>query len=212
MLEPNRPAGGTIGTLCTHESKAKDSEKFTNLVFTSNAFPGTPGRESVQGLVKTCLEMGAVDLDRSLLALNLFDERSMRLGLSTGVAAEIRNGLESGYQNHVKGQMQQCKLRSATPKILIANPPCPLFLKVPNDNIGISHQLESTENTVFTTRSHLIFAVRECFEQIHCGDHFLFEYPSNASSWNKLCVQKVVAQPCVVRDEGSMCRWHLLSG
>ena len=47
-----------------------------------------------------------------------------------------------------------------------------------------SNQLESTESTVITTRSHLTFAVRECFEQMHGGDHFIFEHPSNASSWN----------------------------
>ena len=61
-------------------------------------------------------------------------------------------------------------------------------------NIGKSIQLESTESTVITTRSHLIFAVRECFEQTHRGDHFIFEHPSNASSWNELCIRKASAR------------------
>ena len=71
---------------------------------------------------------------------------------------------------------------------VIANPPCPLFLKLQYSNIGKSNQLESTENTVITTRSHLMCAVRQCFEQVHHGHHFIFEHPSNASSWNDMCV------------------------
>ena len=55
-----------------------------------------------------------------------------------------------------------------------------------------------------------MFAVRECLEQMHCGDQFVFEHPSNASSWNK--VHKLVTRPSVFRVEGPMCRWHLLSG
>ena len=51
-LESNRPSSGTVGSLCFNESKARDFEKLTNLVLTSNAFPGRPSRESVQGLVK----------------------------------------------------------------------------------------------------------------------------------------------------------------
>ena len=34
---------------------ARDFEKFTDLVLTSNAFPGRPSRKSVQGLVKNLL-------------------------------------------------------------------------------------------------------------------------------------------------------------
>ena len=86
----------------------------------------------------------------------------MQLGLITGLAAE----LETGWNLDTRSRRDKCssELRTAKPKILIANPP------------------ESTESTVTTTRSHLIFAVRECFEQMHRGDHFIFEHPSNASS------------------------------
>ena len=45
-----------------NESKARDFEKLTNLALTSDAFSGRPSRESVQDLVKICLEMCAVDL------------------------------------------------------------------------------------------------------------------------------------------------------
>ena len=55
-------SSGTVGSLCFNESKARDFDKLTNLALTSDAFPGRPSRESVQGLVKTCLEMCAVDL------------------------------------------------------------------------------------------------------------------------------------------------------
>ena len=44
-------SSGTVGSLCLDECKAKDFKKWTNLVLTSNAFPGRPSRESVQGLV-----------------------------------------------------------------------------------------------------------------------------------------------------------------
>ena len=61
-------------------------------------------------------------------------------------------------------------------------------------------------------RSRLTFAVRDCFEQTHRGDHFIFEDPWNAFSRNEQCLQKLIAQPSVFRIEGPMCRWHQLSG
>ena len=54
-------SSGTVGSLCCNESKAKDFETLIDLVLTSNEFSGKPSRESVQGLVKTCREMCAVD-------------------------------------------------------------------------------------------------------------------------------------------------------
>ena len=45
-----------------NESKARDFEKLTNLALTSDAFSGRPSWESVQGLVKICLEICEVDL------------------------------------------------------------------------------------------------------------------------------------------------------
>ena len=76
-------SSGTVGSLCFNESKTQDVEKLTNLVLTSKAFPGSPSRESVKGLVKTCLEMCAADLTE-VYSPALFNERSMQLGLSTG--------------------------------------------------------------------------------------------------------------------------------
>ena len=61
-------------------------EKLTNLVWTSNAFPGIPSRESVEGLVETCLEMCAVDMTE-VYSPAVFNKSSMQLGLSAGVAA-----------------------------------------------------------------------------------------------------------------------------
>ena len=125
----------------------------------------------------------------------------MQLGLCIGVAAE----LETGWNLDTNSKRDRCsnELRIAN----VRNPPCPLFLKLQNRDTGKSVQLESPESTVITTRSHLTFVVRECFEQMHRGDHFIFAHPSNASTWNELC-----AQPNVFRVEGPMCRWHLLSG
>ena len=76
-------SSGTVGSLCFSESKAKDFEKLTNLVLTSNAFPGRHRRESVQGLVKTSLDMCAVDLTEAYSPA-LDHERSMQLGPSAG--------------------------------------------------------------------------------------------------------------------------------
>ena len=47
-------SSGTDGSLCSNESNARDFEKLTDLVLTSNALPGKPSRESVQGLERTC--------------------------------------------------------------------------------------------------------------------------------------------------------------
>ena len=115
----------------------------------------------------------------------LFNGRSKQLGLSAGVVAE----LETGWNLDTKSRRDKSssELRTARPKILMANSPCPLFLKLQNRNSGRSIQLESTESTVITTRSHFIFAVREFFEQMHLCGHFIFEHTSNASSWNELC-------------------------
>ena len=120
-----RASAGTVGSLCFNESKVRDFEKSTNLALTSNAFPGRLSRESVQGLVKTCLDMRAADLTE-VYSPALFNERSMQLGLSTGVAA----ALETGWN------LRSSELRTAQPKILVATPPCPLFLKLQNTTIG----------------------------------------------------------------------------
>ena len=41
--------------------------------------------------------------------------------------------------------------------------------------MGVSSiPMESEERKVITTRSHLMFAVRECCEQMHRGDHPIF--------------------------------------
>ena len=92
--------------------------------------------------------------------------------------------------------------------ILTKKPPCRLFLKLQNRNIGGSFQLESTESKVIPARSHLIFAVRECLEQILRGDR-IHRGRRLGFEW---CVQKLVAPPSVLRVERPMCRWHLLSG
>ena len=39
-------SSGAVGSLCFNESQARDFEKLTDLVLTSNAFPGRPSRES----------------------------------------------------------------------------------------------------------------------------------------------------------------------
>ena len=61
----------TVGSLCFNESKARDFEKWTNLVLTSNAFPGS----HQQGIGATSRENLLGDVcsrsDRSLLASSL---------------------------------------------------------------------------------------------------------------------------------------------
>ena len=130
-------SAGTVGLLCFNEIKAKDFEKMRDLVLTSDAFPGTPSRESVQSLVKTCLDMCAVDLTE-VCSPALFNERSMQLGLSTGVAAD----LETRWNLKTKSRRDRCtsELGTAKPKILTANPPCPLFLDLRKRKIGNSNK------------------------------------------------------------------------
>ena len=100
-----RPSNsGTVESLCCDESKARDFEKLNDTVLMSNAFPGRPSRESVQHLVKTCLEMYAVDL-LEVYSPALFNERSMQLGLmSTCVAAD----LETGWDLEAKSRRDKC--------------------------------------------------------------------------------------------------------
>ena len=93
-------SAGTVGSLCFNESKARDFETLTDLVLTSNAFPGQPSRESVQGPVRTCMEMCAVEVT-VVYSPALFNERSMQLDLSTGAG----NGLDFGDQ---KSRRDKC--------------------------------------------------------------------------------------------------------
>ena len=75
---------GTVGSLCFNESYAPDFEKLTDLVLMSNAFPGRPSRESVQGLAKTCWEMCGVDLTE-VHSPSLFNQRLTQLDLEIDV-------------------------------------------------------------------------------------------------------------------------------
>ena len=96
--------------------------------------------------MKTCLDMRAADLTE-VYSPALFNERSMQLGVSTGVAAELQTGWN----------LCSSELRTAKPRILTATPPCPLFLKLQNTTIlRKSIQLESAGSTVITIGSHLI--------------------------------------------------------
>ena len=192
-------SSGTVGSLCFNESKARDCEKLTNLVLTSNAFPGRPSRESVQGLMNTCLGVCAADLTK-VCSPGLFNDGSMQLVLSTGVAAD----LGTGWNLHTKPRRDKCssELRTAKPKILTANPPCPLCLKLQNSNQHreINPAGVYREHSHHNTISSPICCAR-ILEQMHRGDHFIFERPSNASSWNELRVQKIFAPPGVFRVE-----------
>ena len=60
MVQTDVPTSG--GTQPARVQLAKDYEKLSDHVLTSNAFSGILSRESVQGVVQTCLEMCAVDL------------------------------------------------------------------------------------------------------------------------------------------------------
>ena len=104
-------SAGMIGTLCFIESKAKVFQQFTNLVLTSHAFPGVPSRESVQGLVKTCLEMCAVALTE-VYSPAIFNERLMQLGLSKGRAEE----LGTGWNLDTKSRRDKCSSEPANCK------------------------------------------------------------------------------------------------
>ena len=83
----------------------------------------------MHGLVKTCLEMCAVDLTE-VYSASLFNERSMQLGVSPGVAADM----ETGWNMDTKSRRE----------------PCPLFLTSQNLDDGTSIPLESEETKVRT--------------------------------------------------------------
>ena len=95
----------------------------------------------MQGLVKTCLETCAVDLT-DVYSPALFNERSMQLGLSTGVAVELETGWNLDTNHGGTSAAVSCEVQE--PKILISNPPCPLLLKLQSSNIGNSIQLDPT--------------------------------------------------------------------
>ena len=160
-VTPSMSVGDMVQLWCSwialHESMATDFEKFPDLVLTSTAFPGRPSRESKQGLVKTCLEMCAIEMTE-VYSSALFNERSMQLGLSAGVAAEL--GTCWNLDTNSRRDERSIELRTARPKILIANPPRPLLLKLQKSNIGKSNQLDSTENTIITTRSSHMCSAR----------------------------------------------------
>ena len=81
----------------------------------------------MQGLEKTCVEMCAVDLTE-VYSPAIFNERSIQLVLSTGVAAE----LETGWNLDTKSRHDKCsiELRTAKPKNLDSEPTVPIVLEV----------------------------------------------------------------------------------
>ena len=66
----------------------------------------------------------------------LFNERSMQLGLSTGVAAELK----TDWNLETESRRDKCcsELRNSRPKVLTASPLRPLFFNVQNRNDGRS--------------------------------------------------------------------------
>ena len=123
MPESQPSNSGTGTSLCFNLSKAGYYEKLTDFVLTPNAFPGKPCRESVQGLVRTCLEMCVVDLTE-------VDSLA-----STVVAADL------GWKLETTPQRDKCSRELR--KVLMASPSCPLFLTSLNHDDGSSIPLES---------------------------------------------------------------------
>ena len=87
----------------------------------------------------------------------------------------------------------------------------PVVLKGHTTTWGDQNLLESTENTITTTRSHLTVAVREYFEQMHRGDHFIFEC-LRTRRHGMQCECSEARRTAKFFLEGPVCRWHLLSG
>ena len=104
---------GTVGSVCFNESMDRHFEKLTDLVVTSTAFPGKPSGESVQVLVRTCLEVCAVDLAEVYLPA-LINKRSVQLGLCTGVAADLVTGwnLETKSRRNTHRQQRAAKRKT----------------------------------------------------------------------------------------------------
>ena len=127
QMESNLPVLVLLDCCASMTAKARDFETLTDLVLTSNAFTGKPSRESVQGLVRTCLKMCAVDLAEAWSPA-LFNERSMQLGLSTGCGCRPWKG----WNLETKSRRDRCSSepRSARPKVLIASPPCSIVLEI----------------------------------------------------------------------------------
>eukprot|EP00972_Heterocapsa_arctica_P097991 14457752-Heterocapsa_arctica.AAC.1 len=51
--------------------------------------------------------------------------------------------------------------------------------------------------------------MEQCNEQVKQDNLFLFEQPWSAQSWQKPCVQHVMALPGVRVLKGPMCRWGM---
>ena len=81
----------------------------------------------MQGLVKISLELRAVDLTE-VYPPAIFIERSMQLGLSKGVAAE----LQTCWNLETKSRRAKCSSepRTAKPEILLRKPTVPNVLEV----------------------------------------------------------------------------------
>ena len=112
----------------------------------SNACPGKPSRGSVQGPVRSSVEMCAVHLTEVYSPV-LFNEHSVQLGMSTWAASEV----EDGWNLETKSRRRKCsnELQSARPKVLIANPPCPLFLTLQNHDDEKSSQHDHTSYLLY---------------------------------------------------------------
>ena len=104
----------------------------------------------------------------------------MQLGLSTRVGAELETGWNLERKHGVANTQQRAAKRKT--ESLDSKSTVPTVVKFQNRNDVTSILLKSGEGKVITTRSHLIHAVRECFEQMHRGDRFIFKHQSNSEA------------------------------
>ena len=131
-------SSGTAGSLCCSESKAKDFEKLTNLVLMSIA---VLGRDPAGNRCKVSCK----PVWRCVLASSL--QRTFNAAWLVAAELETDWNLDTESRRHKRSS----ELRTARPKILITNPPCPLLLKLQNSNIGKSNLVESWRYSVTQT-------------------------------------------------------------
>ena len=116
--------------------------------------------ESVQGLGDVCRVAST-----EVYSPALFNERALKLGLGTGVPADM----VTGWNLETKSRRDKCSslLRSAKPKVSTASPPCPSFLVLPISTMGAQvhwMETEERESSQHDHISHCLHGKNKAFE------------------------------------------------
>ena len=134
--------------------------------------------------------------------------RAVNYGLVGGFSHDLKTGVDL---NSFDGRaLTWAALRSASPRVLVASPPCTWFTRIQFLNAR-HYTTDIVAVREATAMSLLDFAVRCCSEQFNHNRGFIFEHPWQATSWQISPTLRALANlPTVAAVDFDQCRTGLV--